>query len=230
MNSLKIAILIRGFHYITKDTSRHHRHRTSPQHFDYREVLFSFIKNIYEPLLPHLIDLYLTTYHSPIEDSLRFLPNVKLIHFNENDSNQFLTLKNGLQKISTDYDLYIITRFDLFHKVPLQLPTLQEQPTFYPVFKETLQAGNAGGIGDCFMIFNQNGQKILLEYFNEIQHSPKNLHLINHHLIKKGICVLPLFEGHFDSNTSFDSRPDCKNPFYIMWGRPYHHKDIPPKP
>ena len=232
---MKIAILLRGFHYITKETNRQTRHRTSPTVFDFREVSFSFITQVYQPLLEkqHTIDIYIITYHSKIEESLKYIPGIKNIKFSPNDSTQFQTFKEGIKSIPDEYELYLITRFDLFYKQNLEKWFPKEiqlnEPVLYAGFKETLNAGNAGGIGDCFFLFTQKGKKLLEEYLNETKTLP-NFHKINKPLSQKGMHVKTLFDGHFDSNTSFDTRPDCKNPLYIMWDRPYHHKDIPDKP
>lgn len=230
---MKIAILIRGFHYITKETPKKGRHRTSPTVFDFRQVFFSFIKQIYNPLIKNnnSIDIYLTTYSSEIEEQLQFIKDLGKILINPKEHNQFFTLRDGIKNIPDEYELYIITRFDLFYKQNISkwIPEFnQDEPILYTGFKETLNAGNAGGIGDCFFMVNQKGKKILEEYLDESKPTP-NLHKINKPLEKKGMLIKTLFKGHYDSNTSFDTRADCKNPLYIMWGRPYHHKDIPDK-
>jgi hypothetical protein len=229
-----IAILLRGFHQLTPKVSKQGRHNTSPTHFDYRDVFFSFIKMIWEPLqsLGYNPDLYISTYHSEIDETLKFLPNVKSILYMGKESNQGLTFLRGIQSISDQYDIYLILRFDLWYKQPITnwMPIFLEQdPQIYVTHREyEKEWNNKQRIGDVMMALNQKG-KSLLQNIMERENTLIShwFHLMYHKVTNEGMTVSFLADGFFDSNTSYDSRPECCNPLYIFWGRPYHHKDRP---
>lgn len=230
----KIAILIRGFHQLNKRVSRHDRHKTSPDNFDYRECFFSFIKMIFEPLIQegHQVDIYVVTYHSEIDESLKFIPHLKNILFMNRDSNQPITFMKGLESIPNKYDTYIVTRYDLWYKQDIRrwLPKCSSTvPNLFVPWREYQKQWNKDNrIGDVIYVMNTEAKIIFCQAIKE---HPKpcadTLHTIHNRLVDKGCIISFLTTGFFDSNPTYDNRRECCNPFYIFWGRPYHHYDFP---
>jgi len=232
---MKIAILFRGFHKLNEKVSKHDRHFTSPTHFDYRECFFSFIKKIYEPLIQenHHIDLYVITYHSEIDESLKHLPNVKNILFMNRDSNQPKTFQKGLFSIPDTYDLYIVTRFDLFYKQEITrwLPILQtDTPHLCAPWREYAHHWNKDHrMSDVIYAMNTQAKIITQKLINELPSNKDILHTLYNPLTERG-CIISFFSmGFYDSNPTYDARAECCNPFYTFWARPYHHFDTPDK-
>lgn len=230
----KIAILIRGFHKLNERVSKHDRHSTSPLHFDYRECFFSFTNMILTPLIEEGfdVDLYIVTYHSEIDESLKYLPNLKNILFMNRDSNQPKTLIKGLQSIPNKYETYIVLRFDLWYKQDIRrwLPKCSNvKPNLYVPWREyQKQWDRDHRMGDVIYIMNTKAKETMIQLITELPNTGKDtLHGLHDKLTEKDCIVSFLTSGFFDSNTTYDARRECCNPFYIFWARPYHHHDFP---
>jgi len=230
----RIAILLRGFHQLTPKVSKQGRHTTSPTHFDYRDVFFSFMRMVWEPLqlLGHEMDLYISTYHSEIDETLKFLPNIKNILFMGKDGNQSLTFLRGMQTIPDEYDIYLVLRFDLWYKQPITqwMPYfLENSPQVFVTHREyEREWNNKRRIGDVIMAYNQKGKTLIQNIMmREKVFNPHWFHTMYEKVTNEGMIVSFLADGFYDSNTSYDKRPECSNPLYIFWGRPYHHSDRP---
>jgi hypothetical protein len=229
-----IAILLRGFHQLTPKVSKQGRHNTSPTHFDYRDIFFSLMKMVWEPLqsLGYNPDLYISTYHSEIDETLKFLPNVKNILFMGKESNQGRTFLRGMQTIPDQYDIYLVLRFDLWYKQPIMhwLPlVLHQSPHVYLPHREYEKPWNRDRrVGDVIMAFNQEGKTLIQNIMSrERTFRADWFHTMYDRITNEGMTVSFLTDGFYDSNTSYDKRPECCNPFYIFWARPYHHPDRP---
>lgn len=230
----KIGILIRGYHKIVEHTTRNQRHYTSPKCFDFRECFFSFIKMIVEPLeqAQYDISIYVSTYHSIIEKSLKGVPYLKnTILLNENGSTQLKTYYEGLKSMPDTLDCYLVVRFDLWYKKKITewLPIcIQEKPHICLSWKEYYNNWNKDRrVGDVIHFMNREGKKILQSILRIASNDKDFMHYLYPQLEHKGVHLTFLTQGYYDSNPTYDGRPECCNPFYIFWGRPYHHHDWP---
>jgi hypothetical protein len=250
---MKTAVLIRGHHHyeehLGKPNTSEIRMTTSPKQFDYREFYHSIIKNIINPIknLQASIDIYISTYHSKIEETLFNLEHFKNINLlNIDGSSQILTLKKGLDIIPNQYDSYLILRFDLLYKKPITdfwQPKNEEK--IFLTWKETEHLWKSHNrIGDALFIIN--GKKSFEDFKNGIK---KYLHTEDYNYntkAKDGEIYFPtrsahyaypfiknetnniefLVDGYYDTGTSIPN-PLCKNPIYIQAKRPYYFDDYP---
>lgn len=124
---MKICLLLRGLHYF-KDYHSPLQH-IGIKTIDYRESLDNYKKNIFNAFPNDDIDVYISTYESEIQESLindfkpkaYYLDNFPGIIQDVVDRNYEIVrnINNGIKLIDDEYDLYIITRFDLLFKLPL---------------------------------------------------------------------------------------------------------------
>lgn len=129
----KIAILIRGLHYYMNYQSP--LAHIGLKNIDYRESYQSFIENIYEPLREQSVDIYISTYHSEIEEQLNkdFSPITGIYYdfpgiINDHVIRNYEIAKvigGGLDLMKDGYDWYVITRFDLLYLMKItEFPVL----------------------------------------------------------------------------------------------------------
>lgn len=212
---MKIAILFRGFHYYENKNIVRGAHITRQRTFDYRDCFQNIKNNIIIPLRKnHEVDIYLVTYHSPIEQQLG--NNFKYIKFVPFSNTQKQTLIAGLEFVkNVKYDRVIVLRLDLVYKKPIikwNIPF--EKNTVYLPWREYKHLWNKQRrTGDTIFIVDS-----CLGEFIHVLKQINNTHVIYNKLKMnvKFIC-----NGFYDSNTTHKSAMS-NNPIYRMYGRPYH--------
>lgn len=242
---MRIAIVLRGFHY-KQETSKTFNNNNLA--FDYRNTIHSIKKDILEPLNIPAEDVYVCSYSSPIDSTLGSHFNAANI-FLQNAApglTQCVALYSGLDRFLPElekYDRVFILRFDFVYKAPI---TKWAARVFefggddgsklwlaFPMRENALQfiadtifaiGGGGGGGGDGLRQFINT----LKDYTttNEYRREPTTLHYIGPMLPMPVNFIVA--DGHFyDTNTSYDARPECKNPIYVMYGRDYYFDDYP---
>jgi hypothetical protein len=251
---MRTAILIRGHHFYDQklgkfDTSER-RQETAPNIFDYRICYDSIIKNIINPIinLNSKIDIYISTYKSEIDYTLKELENFKDITLLDIEGmSQMHTMKMGLDLIKNDYDTYIILRFDLLYKktiVSFNWNPLNNE-TIHLTWKETETLWDKHNrIGDALFIIN--GKKSFenfklsinnylhtndITYFSytkdgELYYPSRSAHYLYEFLDKNLNNIKFLVDGYYDTGTSSNNTLS-NNPIYVMYGRPYFFNDYP---
>lgn len=152
---MKICILIRGIHY-------YDRYNSPLQHIgiktiDYRQSVANYKRNLIGAYKNETVDIYLSTYetkflndlindYKPKDFYVRKFPGIinDIVKRNYEMTEMII---NGLDLIKEEYDMYIVTRFDLLFTNPLN--TLYPKRGFINVSHKT----NNNNIDDNLHIF-----------------------------------------------------------------------------
>jgi hypothetical protein len=195
----------------------------------------SFTKNIYDPLVAAgwAVDVYISTYDNKDDALLRTYPGVKDIFYQPETNRQSHTYLEGLTKIPDDYDLYMVTRFDLNYKKPVTdwMPKdyVKNANKVWVLWREYESLWNEHRrVADTIHFATRAGKKSLESVLEENKNGQLggDLHMLYDILIKKAEIGI-LVDGFYDSNPSKGNTPEMKNPIYIFHKRTYSHNDGP---
>jgi hypothetical protein len=215
----KIAIIFRGHHY---------RHFTTKGgdlvNFDYTNNINNLYKNIINPFSEsYYIDIYLHTFHSPIENILNehFTP-YKLKIIDENVQTQPNNLLDAISMIdnSHQYVKIMILRFDLEFK---QKITNFSTDTYGIYF--TFYEGCISRVDDLIYIISGN-EKILDGFKNGLI---KMIQMTNytcmHYLkdyIEENIPIFILLNDRFYGSDTASTNILANNPLFKLHSRPFY--------
>jgi len=205
-NNKKLAIVFFGFHYIksynnynihNKNTIIDFRHSVD----NYKLFIFDFFFK-----LKYDIDIFFSTYSSPINDELlktyqpkKYIFSTNIIqdrHLSRNRhfENGLLLVDQYQKEQNIKYDNILITRFDIFFKIPFHKTNLQLDKInlvsswFDPIASRTL-------LDDNFYVIHQKH----LDFFKKISHYAKSFHLIRKRINKQFIINYITQENISDS-------------------------------
>lgn len=234
---MRVAIVLRGFHYKEETGKTFNNNNLA---FDYRNTINSIKKNVLEPLNILREDIYVCSYSSQIDGTLRDHFNGENIFLQPGDarSTQCVALYSGLEAFLPGlekYDRVFILRFDLVYKAPItnwaaRVFELELAGTLWLAFR--MRENALQFIADTIFATSGSGLRPFIDALKhyttteEYRREPASLHYIGPMLPMPVDFIIS--DGHFyDTNTSYDARPECKNPIYVMYGRDYHFDDYP---
>jgi hypothetical protein len=214
---MKIALLVRGFHFLWKDRFGFP--------LDGRRYADSLYASVVDPLRrENEVDIFLTTYDSPIlkDITTKFQPRAVVLSDPKLSSQQSTYLEglNLIEKQETKYDRLLVTRFDLEYLKPIdEWNFSRAKRGIFFLWREYLAAWNAEHyVGDAIHMIDA-------EYLPVFHRGVEGLPFKNdlHQLYAKLLPITPdlyfMEEGHFDSNTMY-CNPECSNPIYRIGNRP----------
>lgn len=215
---MKIAVLIRGFHWLEKD-----RYGFP---LDARALVPSLVEKVLRPLREqHAVEVFAVTYPSPIQDEvLAQLAPEHLAVLNPQNSSQIKTYRQGLEMIraagaAEPFDRVLVTRFDLTYlKSVLAWPVWDRQGIFFPWREYECLWKEHHRVGDAIHVIDWPALPAFQQAIERLETRPE-LHLLYDELEKSGQPLHFLEEGFYDSNTLFSNR-ECANPIYRIGNRP----------
>lgn len=221
---MKIAVLIRGFHWLEKD-----RYGFA---LDASRHLPSLVEKVLRPLREqHSVEVFAVTYPSPIQDEVvSLLAPEHLILLDPKSSTQIKTYLRGLDEIQAavtgPFDRLLITRFDLvFLKSVLDWNVWDRTGIFFPWREYKALWNEHHRVGDAIHLVDWPSLPIFREAMERLESRP-DLHLFYQELEPCGQPLHFIEEGFYDSNTLFANR-ECANPLYRIGNRPRLHVASP---
>lgn len=230
---MKIAYLLRGFHYIDKDTLgvRAWTSVAAIKYYNFVEqVLDNFIENVVKPLKKdHEVDYYFVTYNSNVSETFKNslsikMGAVKILFIESNSRNTSVnTLLTGIRWIDTGYDRYIISRNDMIFKKEIVdfFPNYQAG-CFHYLFEEK-KVNDCVRIGDNMWMID--GSLIgFIKVIEACSVSPQGKETFEcfHGILKMVQCyyshTCPIIKECWDTDTRYAYSLSC-NPIYKLAGR-----------
>ncbi len=215
---MKIALLVRGFHWLEKD-----RYGFP---LDARALVPSLIEKVLLPLREqHSVEVFAVTYSSPVQDEVlaQLAPRSAAV-LDPKNSNQIQTYLHGLELIHTaaatqPFDRVIVTRFDLiYHQSALAWKIWDRSGIFFPWREYECLWNEHHRAGDAIHVIDWPALSAFQQGIARLKGRP-DLHLLYGELEKSGQPLHFLEEGFYDSNTLFANR-ECANPIYRIGNRP----------
>lgn len=217
---MKIAILIRGFHYLEKDRFGYS--------LDARLNIENLMSNVVEPvrrLYPdHLV--VLSTYPSNHLDEIveRIGPDHTIVN-DPASSSQINTYQAGIEYIfnnNKDIGAIICLRFDLEFKISIDQwnIVIDDRVIYFPWREYAYAWRDHRRVGDAIHILGRDG----IHPFHRAMSmcglaQRKDLHLMYYFLRPMHKHISFICQGHWDSNTMFGNA-ECDNPLYRISNRP----------
>ena len=237
---MNIAVLLRGFHYLSRDRFGFP--------MDGRQYLESLDRCVLGPLRKeHRVKVFVATYPSPFCDEVtNTLRPDGLIILDSKKSDQVGTFVSGLELVSTQFpecDKLICTRFDLTYlKSVLDWNVWREETGIYMPWREYEAFWKERHVvGDAIHVVDKGFIELFAEtlklHRDDMERRfpvrvfrssadgagpaarPAHLHGIFDDLAKLTDRLFFIEEGYFDSNTLF-CHPECYNPLYRIGNRP----------
>jgi hypothetical protein len=215
---MKIAVLVRGFHWLEKDRY------SFP--LDARSLIPSLVEQVLQPLREqHTVEVFAVTYPSPVQDEvLALLAPQHLAVLDPKDSSQITTYLHGLDMIRTaaaaqPFDRVLVTRFDLVYlRSALAWNVWDRSGIFFPWREYESLWNEHHRVGDAIHLIDWPA---LPAFEQAVKHSEgrPDLHLLYGELENCGQPRHFIEEGFYDSNTLFANR-ECANPIYRIGNRP----------
>jgi hypothetical protein len=216
---MKIALLVRGFHFLRKDRFGFP--------LDGRRSIGSLQHRVITPLRRDgEVDLFLATYDSPIFGEIQrslapravVLPPVK-------SSTQVSTYLEGLNLIQAqqaDYDRIMVTRFDLQYLKPVKEWNLWGVKGIFIPWREYEDAWRATHkVGDAIHAIDAPYVEAFKKGLGLLPRK-NELHQLYDALAPLTPDVHFLEPGYYDSNTLYWNK-ECRNPLYRIANRPSGH-------
>jgi hypothetical protein len=214
---MRIAVLLRGFHFIEKD-----RFGFPMNGVDYLE---SFFINVINPLKnENEVKLYTATYPSPISEAIlaKLNPHGN-IYLDPQVCNQRKTLLEGLKLVVKDFpecERLICTRFDLDYVGPIDKWNIWKncEGVFLPWREYELLWMDHHRVGDAIHVVD----KVHFDDFSSavsLDIDSGDMHKLHDALIARTKNVYFIEEGFYDSNTLYGN-VECRNPIYKIGNRP----------
>ena len=203
---MKVAILVRGISY----HPNYYHHSSWHIKIDYRCSFDSYIEHVIKPLKGHHVDVFLVSYNSDLEQTIKndFKPTqYQFVPIDAYD--QIKLLNSGIDmlihnNVHQEYDFIIITRFDLIYHQPIT--NVLDFKKFNLCFREASYENAVSDILYCF-------PSSMLKSFNSIISTCKWLHGILKLLENAFGNIHFMTEGYYNSNATVKFNP---NPlFYI---------------
>ena len=237
----RIALLFRGFHaYRHKPQGRS---AAALGAFDFRGPWPNIRRTLLLPLQRRgAVTCFAATYESDaptqaaLEAALDLAPDRVLYHPATEGLMQADVLGAGLRMVlvaslGRDFDEVWVARFDVVYKQPLErwpLGRLLPRGVTLP-FREHDQR-EPGLVGDVLLVLSGHWLP-LARVFHITQQLATSREVVALHRLARELeaASVPwgtLYDGCFESNT-IGKGPECNNPLYLMYGRPYHFGDAP---
>lgn len=206
---MKVALLIRGITFF----NNYIHHTGKVLKLDYRTNIESVIEKVVTPLIErHDVFIYIASNSSCVQDDvIRNFTQVKNSIFLNDKSTQNDVVIAGLNMIETDqqamnYDLVIITRFDL---------ELKQNITDIPIEHSKInilweESTKDGRIADCLFFFHGRYIRNFLDALINDPHT-NSMHNIKQYLCAKDEEINFIYHSLFDSNSDKEN-----NPVYVI--------------
>jgi hypothetical protein len=214
---MNIAVLLRGFHYLTRDRFGFP--------MDGRQYVESLERCILMPLRKeHHVKVFVATYPSHVCDEMMdaLHPDGTII-LDSKTSNQVATFESGIELVSAEcpeFDKVMCTRFDLSYlKSIVNWNVWLEDKGIYLPWREYESLWKQDHrVGDAIHVIDKGFVDLFVESLHAHRSEP-HLHCIFDDLSKKTDRLFFIEEGYFDSNTLY-CNAECHNPLYRIGNRP----------
>lgn len=203
----KLAILLFGIHYLNK-----YQHWMKWEtNIDYRKSVDNYKKNIYHAFGDYYIDTFISSYVSDKQSELIETYNPKCLSFVEIDNNGKTNVEqrydrfiNGLKMIkeyqdahNIEYDLYVMTRFDLlFLKTISSLDIQQDKIN---ISYNTICGDDSSFVDDNLYILTKGN---LEKFYKICEKIPKNIWFHNLNRYNGEYDINQLVKGAYYSHKS----------------------------